>query len=181
MFSFKSKITQKVLLYFLTNKKTAIHVNELARILDVDPSNLQKKLIELKSEGFLKIEREGNLVKYSLNSKYRFLKETEKMFMASYGLPQILRERLSKTEGLKQAYIFGSYAKGGFEADSDVDILLIGKHSSIETKKKIIGLQKQLGREFNIVDITEEELEQKLKDKNAFFTDIVAGEKIKII
>ncbi|OGZ61072.1 MAG: hypothetical protein A2919_02475, partial [Candidatus Spechtbacteria bacterium RIFCSPLOWO2_01_FULL_43_12] len=85
MFSFKSKITQKVLLYFLTNKKTAIHVNELARILDVDPSNLQKKLIELKSEGFLKIEREGNLVKYSLNSKYRFLKETEKMFMASYG------------------------------------------------------------------------------------------------
>ena len=65
--------------------------------------------------------------------------------------------------------------------DSDVDILLIGKHSSIETKKKIIGLQKQLGREFNIVDITEEELEQKLKDKNAFFTDIVAGEKIKII
>ena len=180
MISFRSKIAQKVFQYFFINKEAKPHLNELARILDVDPSNLQKKLKELEKEGFLKTEREGSLVKYFLNSDYRFFKEIRKMFFASYGLPQVLKEHLLKIERLKHAYIFGSYAKGDLQADSDVDLLFVGLHSSIDAKKKILGLQKQLGREFNIIDITEEELKEKLKSKNQFFTEVMKGKKIQI-
>lgn len=79
------------------------------------------------------------------------------------------------------AYIFGSYAKKTFETGSDIDILLIGEHDTLEAKKIILPLQKEFYREFNIVDMTEEDFIQKNVSGDEFITNIMKGEYIKIV
>lgn len=180
MISFKSKTIRKILQYFFVNKGVEPHVRDLGRILDEDASNLSKKLKELEKEKIL-ISEENGTKKYSLNEDYALLPEIKKLFLGSFGLPIVLNEALKKIPGLLQAFIFGSYAKGGFSEKSDVDFLLIGSHSSLAAKRAIIPLQKALGREFNIIDMTKEEFDKKISKKDPFLTSVMKGKLIRLI
>lgn len=180
MISFKSKTTQKILQYFFMNKNAYPHVRDLGRILGEDASNISKKLRELEKEKIL-ISKENGTKKYSLNKDYALLPEIKKLFFGSYGLPMVLSEVLQKIPGLLQAFIFGSYAKGGFSEKSDIDILLIGSHSSLAAKRTIVPFQKTLGREFNVIDMTKGEFDGKMKKKDPFLTSVMKGKLIRLI
>ena len=180
MISFRSRTTQKILQYFFINKNAKPHVRDLARILGEDASNLSKKLRELKKENLFLSEENGTK-KYFLNKNYALLSEVEKLFLGTYGLPRILSEALGKISGLSQAFIFGSYARGGLSEKSDIDLLLIGSHSSLAAKRIIIPLQKTLGREFNVIDMTKEELNRKIKKKDPFLTSVMKGKLMQLI
>jgi len=180
MIGFRSKITIRVLNYYFLNPKKSHYVNELARILDVDPANLFRKLIELEKEGVLVSETRGNQRYFSLNKKYPLLKELKKTFEAKYGVLNLIKERLSKLKGLKEAFIFGSFAKNALSPESDIDIFLIGEHSSLEAKRLILPLEKMIGREINIIDMTEEELKKRKKRKDEFIKNVFSGKVIKI-
>jgi len=88
---------------------------------------------------------------------------------------------LSDVEGLVAAYIFGSYAKGGFEAGSDIDLLLIGSHDYSQTNKVLSFLRKKWHREINVVDFSSQEFSAKMKKKDFFLTSIFSGKTIKVI
>lgn len=180
MLDLKSKIEEKILGYYFLNNKAKKYLNELARILEVDPGNLDRKLKELKSEGLLNSEFSGNQRYYSLNSRYPFLKELKKIYGQKYGLEEIFRKNLEKLSGLKEAYIFGSYAKNEFKEESDIDLLLVGSHSSLEAQRLIADLQKKLQREINIVDLTEKELGERKKKKDEFLKNIFKGKILRI-
>ena len=180
MLGFRSKITIKVLNYYFLNPEKRHYVNELARILDVDPGNLFRKLKELEKEGILISETRGNQKYFSLNKKYPFLKELKKTFEAKYGFLNLIKEKLSKLKGLKEAFVFGSFAKNTLSPESDIDLLLIGEHSSLEAKKLILPLEKMIGREINIVDMTEKEFKKRKKRGDEFIKNIFSGKVIKI-
>ena len=181
MLNFKSQITQKLLGYYFVNPHKKHYVNELARILNLDLGNLSRKLKQLENEGILISEFSGKQRYYFLNKKYPWLRETKKMFDASFGLKEILAKKLHELEGLKEAYIFGSYAKGNFGSQSDIDLLLIGSHSSMEATRKILPLQNQLGREFNAIDMSQKEYEKRKKESDPFLANILSGKIIKIV
>jgi len=181
MFNFKSKITEKLLAYYFINLNERQYVNELSRILNVDPGNLDRKLKELEKEGLFVSENQGNMKYYSLNKNYPLLKEVKKAFDVSCGLEKKIANLLSNLKGLKSAYIFGSYSKGGFGPESDIDLLLIGSHSSIESIEILYKLSKEIRREINIIDMTEKEYLEKKKRGDDFVKNIFEGKTIKII
>jgi len=167
--------------YFFINPSRFNYVNELAKILEADPGNLYRKLKEMEKEGILISEEHGNQKYYGLNKKYPLLKELKRSYEAKYGLVNLLKGKLSKLENLKEAYIFGSYAAGNFGQESDVDILLIGDHSPLEAKRTILPLQKVVGREINIIDISEKELKSRKKTNDDFIKNIFSKKIIKLI
>lgn len=181
MFNFKSKITEKILRFYFLNAGGKKYINELAKIIEADPGNLDRKLKELEVEGILNSEFFGKERYYFLNLKYPLLKELKKIYLAKYGVPEALKKGFNKLAGIKRAYIFGSYAKKNFSPESDIDLLLIGSHSALEAQKVILPLQKQLQREFNIIDLTEKEFAKRKKNKDEFIADIFTGNTIKII
>ncbi|MBU4369192.1 nucleotidyltransferase domain-containing protein [Patescibacteria group bacterium] len=180
MFQFRSKITIKILGYFFLNPQKTNYVNELANLLSLDVGNLFRKLKELEGEGILYSEKRGNQKYYGLNKNYSLLKEMKRMYNAKYGVVGILKEKLKKIKKLDEAYIFGSYAKGNFQQESDVDILLIGEHSSLKAKLEILPLEKTIGREINIIDISMEELKLRRKKNDDFIKNIFSQKTIKI-
>ncbi len=181
MFEFRSKITIKVLRYFLLNKNRRHYVNELADLLELDPGNLFRKLKELEQEGILASEAQGNQKYFRLNKKYPLLRELEHFFLAKYGVEENLRQKLSKLKGLQSAYIFGSYAQNSLQQESDIDLLLVGSHYSLEAKRLILPLAKEIQREINIVDVSTTEFKKKKKTGDEFLKNIFSQKHIKII
>ncbi len=72
---------------------------------------------------------------YSINKKYPLLKEVKKAFELKYGLGDLIANSLKKIKEIKEAYIFGSYAKRNFGAESDIDLLIIGDHDTMKATK----------------------------------------------
>jgi len=181
MLNFKSKITIKILIYYFINPDRKHYINELAKIINADPGNLFRKLKELEKEGILSSEPLGNQKYFYLNKKCPFLTEYKNIFERTYGLPEVLKEKLKDLKGLKEAYIFGSYAKGSFEEGSDIDILLVGDGDYGETFKVINSLEKFFGREINVVDYSVKEFSEKKKKGDFFISNIFDSKVIKLI
>ncbi len=141
MFDLRSKITIKVLRYFFTNIDGKEYVSELARILSVDKGNLDRKLKELERDGLLLSDVQGNQKYYFLNKNYVFLNEVKSIYNNKYGVNDRLKVILKEVSGIKEAYIFGSFVNEDFQAESDIDVLIIGKHSAIEVQKVVLNLE----------------------------------------
>jgi len=181
MFSFGSQITIKLLGYFFTNPDRRHYVNELADLLAADPGNLSRKLKELEAEGILAAEERGNQKYYFLNKKYPLLKEVKKIFDLKYGIPGLIKKEIVDLKGLQQAYIFGSYAKNSLQQESDIDILLVGGHSTMEARRRLLPLQKAIGREINIVDMGQKEFDKARAKKEAFLENIFSNKIIDLL
>lgn len=179
MINFKSKITQAILGYFFINPRAEMFLNEMARKFKVDRGNLTRKLTEFEKEGILLKNKKGNLSLYTVNRAYPFLPELKKIFIKSFGLEYELKKSLKNIKGIKTAIIFGSYAKNKLSAESDIDLLLLGSHKSLDAQREIIKLQSRLDREINVVDMTEDEFHRKKNDE--FLTNVLSGKIIKLI
>lgn len=181
MVSFRSEITKRLLNYFFINPDEERYVNELAKILEVDPKNLDRKLKELVSEGLFCSEFRGKEKYYFLNKKFPLLNEYKKIVEKTVGLEYVLRAVLGVVEGIKEAYVFGSYAVDKLSSGSDIDLLIIGSHGVLEAQKAVLETQRRIGREINIVDMSESEFKKRKLEKDALLTDILNKPIIRIV
>ena len=130
MISLRSSIAKKILNYFLINPHESLYVNELSRKLFLDKRNLVKKIKELELDGIMTHETRGNLKLYSINTHYPMYREYRKIIMANIGVEEQLKKILHGARGMKEVYIYGSYARDSMAPHSDIDILVIGKINS---------------------------------------------------
>ncbi len=180
MISLKSKITRKLLNYFFLNPKESLYVNELSRNLALDKRNLVKKIKELETEGILKSQARGNLKLYSINRAYPLYNEYRKIVIKTIGFEKSLGDALKDVKAIKEAYIYGSYAKNKMDTHSDIDLLIVGSHNIILLQKKLNKLQKEINREINTVNMNEKEFKRKIKNKDPFIIGILKNKHIRI-
>ncbi len=181
MIPLKSRITVEVLNYYFINSEARHYVNELARILDLDPKNLYRKLKELEKEGILKSEFAGKQRYFSFNKNSKIAKIYKQLFLQTIGLEDQLRKAIGKIRGVEHAYIYGSYAKHSMSASSDIDLLVIGNHSTLDLQKGLNLIQRRIGREINVTNISSRELSIKIKKKNPFIRHIFSDKRIKLL
>jgi predicted nucleotidyltransferase len=181
MVNFESKVASRLMDFFFLNPGVKRYINELAKMLDLDPKNTYRKLVELEKEGLLGSEIRGKEKFYFLNRKYPLLKEYRNIFMKTAGVEKKIREALLTVEGIEQAYIYGSYASNRMDAASDLDILVVGGHSVMALQKAIDGLQKYFGREINAVNMSSADFDGKMKLKEPFLVKVMSGSLIRLI
>ena len=181
MISMKSKITKVLLNYFFLNPGESLFVNEISRKLDLDKRNLVKKLKELKEEGIMVSETSGNQRIYSINRLYPLYEEYRKIVFKTIGIESKLKRMLKQVTGIEKVYLFGSYAKDAMEVHSDIDLLVIGEHSIMELQKEITKIQKEIGREINVVNMDMMDFEKRQKNKDPFIGTVFKEKNIKVI
>ena len=180
MIGLKSKITRAVLGYFVLHKGAELYGTEMSRRLSLDQGNLDRKLKELEKEGILRSEQRGRERYYFLNPAFPLLNEYKKIILKTVGLNPALKEALQGVRGLKRAYVFGSYAKDKMDTASDIDLLAIGDHDTLELQRKIAKIQKTVGREINVLSFGSVEYEKRRK-KDPFLKSVHQGKKIQIL
>ena len=181
MISLRSKVTQKLLNYYFLNPDKKYYVNELASALDIDKRNLVKKINEFEEEGLLHSEQQGNLRLVSINKNFPFFNEYRKIILKTIGFEKNLQESLVPLKGISQVIIFGSYAHNNLNVYSDIDCLIVGKHSVVKAQKIISELQKKSGREINPIHMDPEEFNERKKKKDPFIMNILKKKYIQIV
>lgn len=180
MISFRSEITKKVLGYFFLHEGSQMYINEMARRFDVDSGNLTRKLEQLQKEGLLMSEFQGMERYFTLNRDFPLYKEYKKIVLKSIGIEEALRKKLENIPGVEQAILFGSYATNQMEQHSDIDLLLVGNHSTLEASKALAALQKTIDRPINCFQLGTKEF-QKTKNKKPLLKNIFNGKHKKIL
>jgi len=180
MISLRSKVAIKLLDYYFLNPEAQVYINELARILELDPKNTETKLKELEKEGLFKSEFRGNQRYFFLAKDNPVLEHYRQIFLKTHGIEKRLKDTLGNIKGLKEAYLFGSYASNKMDSSSDIDLLAIGTHSVLELQRVIAKLQKDTGREFNVKNLSRKEFEAK-KNRDPFITSVFKTKIIRLV
>ena len=180
MISLRSEITKRLLNYFFINPHESLYINEISRNLQLDKRNLVKKLKEQEKEGGLNDNKRGNLKLYSINKAYPLYNEYKKIIMKTVGFEEKLREILREAKGIKEAYVYGSYASNKMDVNSDIDLLVIGKHDIILLQRSLNKLQKEINRSINAVNMDEKEFKKRLKDEDPFVKGVLGQKHIRI-
>ena len=136
----------RVLEFFLNHPSKEIHLNELARILEIARGSAKSYCDAFVDEGLILESSKGNLRLFKLNRDDFAVRE----MMRAYYLLKLKHldiERLAI--GCTSLAIYGSFARGDIDELSDLDLLVIGEESSID-RDKVLKLQDALDREVQL-------------------------------
>lgn len=97
---------------------------------------------------------------FKLNVSNPVLADIKNIIDKTIGLERILKEELEGAKGINFAFLFGSYVKGGFKSDSDIDLYVIGEISEKELYKKIKKAEEKINKEINYLLPSKEEFKQ---------------------
>ena len=91
-----------------------------------------------------------------------------------------LKRLVDAIPGIKTALIYGSYAKGGMRADSDVDLLVVTTRAAAEDElvRALARLERALGREVNYKLYREADFDRRRRDKDPFLAEVLSGGRI---
>ena len=181
MISLRSKVAIKLLDYYFLNPDAQAYINELARILELDPKNTETKLKEFEKEGLFKSEFRGKQRYFFLAKDNPVLEHYRQIFLKTYGIEKRLKDMLRGIKRLKEAYLFGSYASNKMDSSSDIDLLAIGSHSVLELQRVIAKLQKDTGREFNVTNLSQKEFEAKKRNRDPFINGVFKTKTIRLV
>ena len=181
MFELRSTTRRRLLAYYFTNPTARLHVRDLAKHLDVDPSNLSKELARLEREGLFRSEMNGRQKYFQLNREYPLFNEVRSIVAKTVGAVPLLTDSLRKIQGIQEAYLYGSFARNQQVAASDIDVLVIG-----EPKPEILAevarkLEQRLGREINYTVLTPKEFRLRRARKDAFIDDVWRNKRIRLV
>ncbi|GBE19434.1 nucleotidyltransferase domain protein [archaeon BMS3Abin17] len=132
MLSSDNKMETKLkMIGLIEEHKEGIHLRELSRLLRTGLPNVLRYAKILEKENVIKKQKDANLIKLKLKKSLKTIAyltqiNTEKFLVLPQKIQAAISDFLDELE-IKPliVLIFGSYAKGNYTKNSDIDILLI--------------------------------------------------------
>jgi len=172
---------RSVLAVFMQDAELEVHQREVARRADLGLRSAQLALQRLESLGLIESRRDGNRRYYRATRDERF-EELRRLLARELGIPEVLARHLAPLAGrIARAFVYGSVAAGTDRIGSDVDVLVVGDVTDDELAEPLAAAQRELGREVDVVTYRRAEFERRLKAKNHFVADVLAGPRIDLI
>lgn len=163
LFTSRSRIK---ILKFLFFEKEESYLREIARKLKISPSNVKKEIENMEKIGLIEI----NERKISINKECSFIEDLMNIFIKTDFAGYPILEAL-KREDIKFIFIFGSFAKGDYSAESDIDLGIIGNVKREKIYSLLRNVQKNLKREINPIVWTFDKF--KGEKESSFIRDIL--------
>jgi len=168
----RSKIRKKIILLFLYNQKRKFYLSEIAKKVGTSPGTAQRELNRLLDSDFISFKKKANLSIYSLNKRYTLLKEVEAIVSKTFGIELMLKNGLEAIDSIEYAFIFGSFVKGKFRSESDIDLFVIGDSEEDQILKIVEQIENSIDREINYHLADKDDFLSKTKD-NYFYREIL--------
>lgn len=181
MLSLRGRLTQTLLRFLFLHEEESFYINQLAKTLHLDRGNLVKKIKEIESLGLIQSQFHGNQKHCKLNKKCPLYNEYQSIVRKTLGVDKELAPLLKKISGIQTAWIYGSYASQKMDAFSDLDLLIVGTHSTIDLYEKLALFEKKYGRSVNSVSFAPQEFDKKMKKKDSFLKDVFKKPVVKIL
>ena len=143
--------TKIKLINILDKNKNGVHIRELARLVKTSYNNTVRNIKILEKENTIKRIKDANLIKIKLKDSpltVAYLKQphTENFLKLPKKIINSASEFLNEMQEKPLiALVFGSFAKGNYTGNSDIDVLLVFQkiinQADIENTAKRIGMR----------------------------------------
>ena len=169
----KSKTREAILTLYFSHPEKKYYLRQLEKILHFPVQNIRRELINLEKNSIFKREKSGNQVFYFLNRKSPIYSDIRNIISKTIGIENQIRESLSGINGIKKAFIFGSFADGTQDTLSDIDIIITGDIDEDVLIEKISRLENKFEREINYHIYSEKEFRERRNEENSFISKIL--------
>jgi predicted nucleotidyltransferase len=158
------------------------YLREIARRAGTGIGATQRELGQLSDAGLIQRVRRGHQVFYQANRKNPIFAELKSILAKTSGIRDILYEALSSLKDrISLALVYGSIARGGEKASSDVDLMVVGEVSFADVVSVLREIEPKLGREANPTVYSLREFREKLSAKNHFLSAVAKEKKLFVI
>jgi len=138
---------------------------------------VQRELKRLEEAGLVAREERGRQVEYTANARHPAFTGLRDALLTTVALGDRLREAFSEIPGVQLAFIFGSVAADQDVAASDLDLFVVGDIGLRAISKHVVPALRDIGREPNIVAMTEEELRTRVESGDHLVRVVISGPK----
>lgn len=177
---FSSKARVEILKLFLFNPEDSFYQRQISAITRQSIRGVQREVEKLHNLGLIEKTTQGNRVYYKVNRNCPIFEELKNILFKSVGIAKVLKDNLKK-DGIKVAFIYGSYAKGEESLSSDIDLMVIGDISSRELSGILSKPKRELMREINYVVFPMQEFIKRIKQKDHFLKSVLKDKKMFIV
>lgn len=178
---FKSKARKAIFQLYFNNPDSEYYLRQLEKILNIPVSIIRKELMMLEEKGIFISKKRGMQVYFYLNKPYPLFEELKSIVFKTIGVKGVMQKALLKIEGISAAFIYGSYAKGEENANSDIDLFIIGNINADKLISEIQRIENLVKREINYCFYSLSDWKDKKKKKNSFIMDVIENAKIFLI
>lgn len=174
----RSKLRRDLFRLYFSNPDRDYYLRELERLLGHSVANIRRELIKLEKAGVFIRQERGNLTYYGLNQGHPLYKELANIVAKTIGIEGSVRSIVARDTGIQAAFIYGSYAAGAQTADSDIDVLIIGRPDEQRLMAEIDALEKRIQRDINYTVYSFLEYRRRKKVKDSFIVNVIQRPKI---
>ena len=162
----------ELLSFFFRDVNKEYYLSEIAKNLNKEASFYQRYLDKFVKDGILLNERKGNMRFFRLNQNHPLFNEIRSIISKTLGIEGKFKSLVDSLPGVVCSFIFGSIASNKENCNSDIDLVLIGSVDQNYLIEKISILERELSREINYHIYEQQEIINKLKEKNSFLINI---------
>jgi uncharacterized protein len=174
-----SRNRRAVFSLLFTRPDEQFYLREIVRACGSGMGAMQRELRLLVQAGILRRTVRHKQVYFQADSACPIFEELKSIMLKTAGLADVLRAALAQLrDRIEIALIFGSTSRGRQNAESDVDLLVVGNVSFLEIVAALAEAQTKISREINPVVYSREEFSAKLHGKHPFLQNVLQGEKI---
>jgi uncharacterized protein len=172
-----SRVKAELLRLLFGLGRTELHLRELVRRSGLSIGTVQQELRRLTRVGLVVARKDGNRVCYSANAGHPAYPDLRALVLKTDGLVGALQPALD-TRDINVAFIFGSIARGEADADSDVDLMVIGSLGLRRLSSLLSGMAQRIGREINPHVLSPAEFRERLSLRDHFLTTVLESPRL---
>jgi len=160
----------------------AFYVREIGRLTGLATGSVLSELKRLLGAGIVVRVKRGHQVYYQANECCPVYSEIKMLIVKTVGLADALRKALEPLAcRIRLAYVYGSFASGEARAESDVDLMVVGRVSLFDVVSALRDAQRTLGREISPTAYSRRDYERELALGEGFIHVVHNGPKIMLI
>ena len=158
---FRSDQQMRILAALFERRGIELSVSEVAHAAGVAVATASREVERLEEHGIVRSRNVGRSRFVSANWDLPWADALATILAHTAGLPARLAEVLRQVRGVRQAFVYGSWAarhagEAG-PAPRDIDLLVVGDARLDALRKALRGLERELSLEVNPVVVTENE------------------------
>ena len=166
----------KVYLWIYGQPERSYHLSELRRLTGLGSASLQREINRLVVAGLANSTLKGNQRQISANRQSPLFKELSDLTRKVLGAAALLTEALLPIERkIEIAFLYGSVAKQSDNAESDIDIMIVGSDLTLsELLDQLLPVEEMLCRKVNPTCYTVGEFKKRLSDTDSFVNKVLS-------
>ena len=157
-----------------------LHGRELARRSGLAIGTVRHELKNLENLDLIIARRDGNRLYYQANASHPLHREIHHLVLKTTGLVEVLQEALSGSD-VDLAFVFGSIARDEEQAESDVDLMVVGRLGLRDLSSRLAPVSERIGREINPYILSVEEFIQRREKGEHFIVRVLESPRLFVI